>query len=310
MNRIPFPAIFFSYCLLLACLTACGAEPAAAPRSVTKADSQYPEVAAKLTPLATPIPKPAANDWLANHKEAGQSFEQYLAARPIRRSDKLTTIYICLIGEFTPKQREVLTATEKYLSILYDAPVKIRKTITLDDIPPRAQRKHPTQGQQQILSTYVLSDVLAKDRPADALAYLAFTATDLYPQDDWNFVFGQASLRERTGVWSINRNGNPADSDDAFRLCLRRTLKTAGHETGHILTIQHCIAFHCGMNGSNHRDESDSQPLTFCPVCYRKVCWNLQVDPKAHLKRLADFCDEHKLTEEAAAFAKYRKAFE
>jgi archaemetzincin len=226
----------------------------------------------------------------------------------VRRSDKLTTIYICLIGEFTPEQRKVLEATEKYLGILYDAPVKVRKTITLEDIPPRAQRKHPRAGNHQILSTYVLSDVLAKDRPADALAYLAFTATDLYPQDDWNFVFGQASLRERTGVWSIHRNGDPAESDEAYRLCLRRTLKTAGHETGHILTIQHCIAYDCGMNGSNHREESDARQLAFCPVCYRKLCWNLQVDPQTHLQKLAKFCADEKLKEEAATFQKQADA--
>lgn len=296
--------------LVLVLMTSACTAPAAPPAPATRTESKYPEIAAKLTPLATPIPKPGPSDWLANHKEAGQSFEQYLAARPVRRSDKLTTIYICLIGEFTAKEREVLTATEEYLGILYDAPVKIRKTIKLDDIPPRAQRKHPTQGQQQILSTYVLSDVLAQDRPADALAYLAFTATDLYPQDDWNFVFGQASLRERTGVWSIARNGDPAESDEVFRLCLRRTLKTAGHETGHILTIQHCTAYHCGMNGSNHRGESDSQPLTFCPVCYRKVCWNLQVEPRVHLQQLAEFCKQHQLTEEATAFARFRRALD
>jgi archaemetzincin len=299
--------VFASLCLFV--LTACAAETAP-PGQPAQVESDYPEIAAKLTRLATPLPKPGPSDWLANHKEKGQTFNQYFAAHPVRRSKELTTIYICLIGEFTPKQREVLTATEKYLGILYDSPVKIRKTISLDDIPPRAQRKHPTQGQHQILSTYVLSDVLAKDRPADALAYLAFTATDLYPQDDWNFVFGQASLRERTGVWSIHRNGDPAESDEAFRLCLRRTLKTAGHETGHILTIQHCTAFHCGMNGSNHRDESDSQPLAFCPVCYRKVCWNLQVDPKVHLKKLAEFCQEHKLAEEAEQYARFAKALE
>jgi archaemetzincin len=288
--------------LFLLSMTASSAEKA--PAKKLKPESDYPEIAAKLTPLATKLPTPGPSDWLTNHKEKGQTFAQYFSARPIRRSSELTTIYICLIGEFTPKQREVLSATEKYLGILYDSPVKVRKTIALTDIPPRAQRKHPSVGNQQILSTYVLSDVLAADRPRDALAYLAFTATDLYPQDDWNFVFGQASLRERTGVWSIHRNGDPAASDEAFHLCLRRTLKTAGHETGHILTMQHCIAFHCGMNGSNHLQESDSQPLSFCPVCYRKLCWNLQVNPAEHLQKLAKFCEEQKLSEEAEVFAK------
>lgn len=269
--------------------------------------NKYPEIKAKLTPLATALPKPGPGDWLANHHEDGQTFEQYLAAKPVRRSDKLSTIYICLIGEFTPKQREVLTATEKYLSILYDAPVKERKTVALEDIPPRGQRRRG-EDSHQILTTYVLGEVLGTDRPKDALAYLAFTATDLYPKEEWNFVYGQASLSERVGVWSIHRNGDPAESDEAYRLCLLRTMKIAGHETGHILTIQHCIAYHCGMNGCNNRGESDRAPLSFCPVCFRKLCWNLQVDPRTHLQNLARFCAEEKLTDEAASFERQAAA--
>lgn len=262
--------------------------------------AKYPEIKTKLTPLAAPFPKPGPGDWLAKHPEEGQTFEQYLAAKPVRKSSQLNTIYICLIGEFTPKQREVLTATEKYLSILYAAPVKERKTVALADIPPRGERKDDER--HQILTTYVLGELLGPDRPRDALAYLAFTATDLYPGESWNFVYGQATLDQRVGVWSIHRNGDPAESEEAYRLCLLRTMKIAGHETGHILTMQHCIAHHCGMNGCNHRGELDRSPLSFCPVCFRKLCWNLQVDPKTHLTKLAKFCADEKLTEQAESF--------
>ena len=99
-------------CAALLTLATCAAEqgtdaivPTTAVAALSR-ESLYPEIEEKLTPLATPIPKPGPSDWLANHKEEGQSFEQYLAARPVRRSDKLTTIYICLIGEFTAKERE------------------------------------------------------------------------------------------------------------------------------------------------------------------------------------------------------------
>ena len=93
--------------------------------------------------------------------------------------------------------------------------------------------------------------MLKPHRPIDAVAVLGLTAEDLWPGDDWNFVFGQASLSERVGVWSLHRNGNVDGSVDEQRLFLRRTLKTAVHETGHMLSIPHCIAFQCGMNGSN-----------------------------------------------------------
>ncbi len=58
------------------------------------------------------------------------------------------------------------------------------------------------------------------------------------------------------GVWSIYRNGDPRQGDDAFRLCLRRTIKTATHETGHMFSMYHCTLFECNMCGSNHRVEN------------------------------------------------------
>ncbi len=272
--------------------TSCG--PAAEPK-----ERMYAEVESKLRGVAIPLAKPKAGDWLAKHKEDGQSFADYLRAQPVRKSRKQATIYICLLGDFTPEQKKVLETTQKYLEIFYQVPVKVHKKMELVDVPARAQRVHPTWGGDQLLSTYVLDEVLKPDRPDDALAYLAFTSSDLYPDPTWNFVFGQASLRERTGVWSIHRNGDPAKGEKAYQLCLRRTLHTASHETGHILTIQHCTAFDCNMNGVNSQDEGDRKPLTMCPVCLRKVCWNLQVEPAKYLGELESFCRENKLTAEA-----------
>jgi archaemetzincin len=239
---------------------------------------QYPQIETKLRSLATPLPKPGPDDWLANHKESGQTFQQYVAADPVRKGRNGTAIYLLLLGDFTPEQRSVLDDAREYLQIFYQVPVKIRKRVPLSDIPDRGKRQHAPFG-EQIHTTYVLDELLKPDRPKDALAYLAFTASDLFPEPSWNFVFGQASLRDRTGVWSIARFGNPAESTEARQLCLRRTLRTASHETGHILTIQHCTAYACNMNGSNNLDEGDRRPLTMCPVCLRKICWNLQADP-------------------------------
>jgi archaemetzincin len=153
----------------------------------------------------------------------------------------------------------------------------------------------------------VLDEVLKPTRPKDALAYLCFTSSDLYPDDDWNFVFGQASLRDRTGVWSIYRKGDPAASPAAFQQCLRRTLHTASHETGHILTIQHCTAHACNMNGVNSLAEADRRPLQLCPVCLRKVCWNLQLEPADYIAQLETFCTKHGLDDEAKWYAQCRE---
>lgn len=250
----------------------------------------YPEIEDRLRLLGEPLETPRAGDWLSEHREKGQTFRQYLAVKPVRRDRELTTLYLCPIGTFGAAQQSVLDLTREYLGLVFDVPVVVRTTVPLTTFPAHAKRKHPDWGDRQLLSAYILDDVLLPDRPDDALAYLGVTARDLWPGDGWNFVFGEANLRDRVGVLSIYRNGQPAKSAEAFRLCLRRTLKTAAHETGHMLTMHHCTAFRCLMNGSNYQAEADSQPLNPCPVCLRKLMWNLQVDAVAYLRRLAAFC--------------------
>jgi archaemetzincin len=229
----------------------------------------YLLVEAKLRRLADPLPRPRPGDWLAEHDEPGQTFAEYLDTRPVRKNDKLATIYLCLVGDFTDPQRRILALTQDYLGLFFDSPVKVQRQIALASIPARARRTHPAWGDPQVLTGYILQEVLEPDRPADALAYLALTASDLWPGRGWNFVFGEANLRQRTGVWSIYRNGDPSQD---FKLCLRRTLGTASHELGHVLTIHHCTAFRCLTNGSNHQEERDARPLHPCPVCLRKLC--------------------------------------
>jgi archaemetzincin len=209
----------------------------------------------------------------------------------------LNTIHLCLIGEFDEFQHRVIDLTREYLCLFFDVPVQIHRRVPLSDIPARARRRHPEWGVKQILSGFILREVLEPDMPNDALAYLALTARDLWPGKGWNFVFGQANLRRRVGVWSIHRNGWPGKGDEAFRLCLRRTLQIAAHETGHVLTMKHCTAYRCLMNGCNSQDEQDRQPLHPCPVCLRKLCWNLQVEPVPYLQRLAEFCRQQGLPE-------------
>jgi archaemetzincin len=240
--------------------------------------------------LADPLPPPRPGDWLAEHPEPGQTFADYLDAHPVRKSDKLTTIYVCLVGDFTEAQRRILDLSRNYLAIFFDCPVKVQWQIALASIPARARRTHPSWGDPQVLTSYILHEILEPERPADALACLALTASDLWPGQGWNFVFGQANLRERIGVWSIYRNGDPGED---FTLCLRRTLSTASHETGHILGLAHCTAYSCLMNGSNHQEEKDRRPMHLCPVCLRKLCWNLRFEPVPYLMKLKEFCQQN-----------------
>jgi archaemetzincin len=254
-----------------------------------------PDIEERLLSLSEPLPAPEEGDWLAEHEEQGQTFREYLSANPVRRDRDHNAIHLCLVGDFDEPQGRVIDLTREYLGLFFDVPVHVRRRLAVADIPARARRKHPEWSDKQVLSTFILREVLEPDAPADALAYLALTACDLWPGKGWNFVFGQANLRNRVGVWSIYRNGWPGSSAEAFRLCLRRTLLIAAHETGHVLTLRHCTAFRCLMNGSNSHEERDRSPLHPCPVCLRKLLWNLRTEPVAHLKWLGSFCRAHGL---------------
>ena len=102
---------------------------------------------------------------------------------------------------------------------------------------------------------------------------------------------------------SLHRNGDPAESPEAFRQCLRRTMHIATHETGHILALKHCTAFECNMNGANSVSETDRHPLHFCPVCLRKLLWNLDAKPDAYLSELETFFTNQPLNNESTWYA-------
>jgi len=152
-----------------------------------------------------------------------------------------------------------------YIQAFFGLPTQLYSKINFTDIPKTAYRYD--EANIQIQTGWVLKR-LKKNLPEGTQSYIAFSSYDLYPDDNWNFVFGEASLKNRTGVWSIFRNGNP---DKEYQLCLKRTIATAVHEIGHTYGIEHCIGYECLMNGSNSMEESDKQVMHLCPQCLNKL---------------------------------------
>ena len=264
---------------------------------------------AKLGPLQKELGQPGPSDWLANHREPGQTFEQYLACVPTRPTGRRNTLHVEPLGEFTATQRRIVDLTAEFMGIYFNVPAKVGEGLSLDLVPAEARRKHPSWGMDQVLSTYVLENVLFPRLPKDAAAYIAFTSVDLWPGEDWNFVFGQAS-DDRVGVWSLYRFGDPDKSEDDFRLVLLRTLKLATHETGHMFSAAHCTAWQCNMNGCNTQGESDRHPLALCPECMAKVCWAARAEPAARYRKLIEFCKREGLKPQAEAYEELLKAVE
>jgi archaemetzincin len=271
--------------------------------------SAYRTMISKLKPIHTVKAKPQSGDWLDQHKEPGQTFSQYVAVKPDRPKDvKRTTIYIQPLGTFNVTEQKLLDATVDLLGRYYHVLVKPLDSISLDAIPKEARRINPITQNEQILSTYILEKVLPPRRPDDAIAVLALITTDLWPGEGWNFVFGQASLTERVGVWSSARYGNPDVSDETYQKCKLRMLKVAIHETGHMFGMQHCTAYECGMNGSNHLQEADRNSLCFCPECSAKVLWARQAKSEEWYERLCNFAKKHQLAEAEAIWERCKAA--
>jgi archaemetzincin len=166
-------------------------------------------------------------------------------------------------------------------------------------------RRNPYGGQRQLLTSDIL-DALRERLTGDAFALIGITMEDLYPEPSWNFVFGQASLRERVAVYSFARyhprlSGSTAGTDWRM-LLLRRSCKVLAHETAHMFGIAHCTYFRCLMNGSNHLAESDARPMHLCPVDLRKLQDATGFDVAGRYRRLRDVCREFAFDDEARWF--------
>ena len=250
-----------------------------------------------IRPLFTKKGPPQAGDWLTAHKENGQTFAEYRASDPNRPTKERTKIYLQPIGAGDEARNHVITLLREFMQLIFGLEVVMLPVLSLATIPAAAQRVNGFTNQRQLLSTHILHGILKPNRPADAVAVLAITHEDLWPGKGWNFVFGQASLGERVGVWSTARMGDPTKEPTLF---LRRVLQVAVHETGHMFGIKHCTAYECCMNGANHQGESDRAPLVFCAECDAKLWWACQLKPGPRAKDLTTFAEKHQLKSDAA----------
>lgn len=251
---------------------------------------------------------PQKNDWLETIPEAGETFEEYLKNKPALPTAERKTIYIQPIGKFFGKQRGVLLLTAAYMRVFYNLPVQLMAEKTLENVPQELTRKNLYSGQTQIQTSYFLNNLLPKILPDDAAALICLTNSDLFPEKGWSYIFGQANLQKRIGVWSLYRLGNPEKSEADYKLFLARTLKIAMHETGHMFSMRHCAKYECLMSGTNHLGETDRRPLDVCPECMAKIAWAMNCEPAKRYANLAKFCEKQGLTEMSKEFRAKEKA--
>lgn len=251
--------------------------------------------------------KPERYDWLAAYKEQGQTFDEYINSSPTVPTRERKAIYVQPLGKLDRRQSKVIKTSAEYLEAFYGLEVKLLPAKTLPKITSREDYRFIDYPQhRQIRTGWVMDTQLAPMLPRDAAALVAFTAEDLYPDSSMHFVFGQASLENRVGVWSLFRLDDNADSQKF----LERTMKISAHEVGHMFSIRHCTKYECVMSGTNHLGEADRRPLDTCPECMAKIAWMVKEKPISRYERLATFARRNKLQEAAADFELKRKAVE
>ena len=251
--------------------------------------------------LFIPMGKPEPGDWMQAHPEPAQSFQAYVAAKPLRPTAARHTLVLCQVGPMAEADQKRLEVLREFLGLYYTLPVMLGPAVELKGVTNR-DRTMGDRRFRQYLTTDILEKVLKPVVPKDAMCLLGVTMEDLYPEEAWNYVFGQATFGDRVGIYSLVRF-YPAfwgarATEEAEQKGLVRSLQTLVHETGHMFGVAHCQKYECVMNGSNSLPESDRRPIHLCPECLKKFRWNIVFDVVARYEALRKFYEGHAMKAE------------
>lgn len=220
------------------------------------------------------FPKPG--DWLASHKERGQSFSQFQSEARVPLPPR-NTIYIQPLGEIPSP---MLKFIHSYCSAFFwGNPVEVLEPIRMENLQ--------VASRVNVFRQYHAGGIIKKLKmPQRAFCVLAITFEDLYPRESWNFVFGLAAGNK--AVFSFARFQEPKRGEE---LTWFRASRTCTHEISHMFGLSHCVYYKCLMNGSNTLEENDRRPSNLCPVCLKKLHYCLNFDFKARYQALAEVCN-------------------
>lgn len=248
-----------------------------------------------LIPRFDPLPEPGPDDWLAEHDEDGQAYDTYLSQHKNLVDEKKNVIYIQPLGKGI--DLPFLETLKKFVhAYYYGLRVKVLRGIPMEKFEVDNRISEET-GKIQYNATQILKKLEPKLR-SDAYCLIAICMEDLYPRDEWNFVFGLASMKNRTGIFSFARYHENWEKNEENKLSIddtkliMRSLKVMIHEIGHMFGLRHCIYFNCIMNGSNTLEENDKKPIFMCPVCIRKLQHNIKFEFYDRLKALKNASQE------------------
>jgi len=258
------------------------------------------------------IDPPEPDEWLDAmlEKTPDQSFSDFVASRPNRPDRRRCTVLLQPICAAEELQGPSFPAgpwpswqfLEAAVSRFY-APMNVR---TLPAVPMEELGRPPVQSRMnsyglQWHAGQVLDRLAARGMPSDAYCMLAVTMCDLYPREEWNFVYGLARLFARVGIFSFVRHTPFQQADEAWlgAQLLHRATKTMLHEIGHMFGMKHCTWYNCLMRGSNGEEvEHQKNCLHLCPVCLRKLHWSVGFDIRSQYASLLELYETYEVANE------------
>jgi archaemetzincin len=243
---------------------------------------------------------PEYGDWLMNHKEYGQTYQEFIRSGVVPVESERDTVYLAplVCGEHEIDQGFINALVIICQSYFHGMKVKLFPKKL--DLKENIEVKVSDKGRKNIqINANEILNLLYSELPSDAFCMVGFTEKDLYnnenilkPRDyiykrsekkTTSFCYGLSSVRNRVSVFTFTRYDplyyiNPKKDDREqerlmkyYFILLKRACKVAINEILHLFGLRNCTFFLCNLNGFNTMDEFDKRPLEVCPVCLRKL---------------------------------------
>jgi archaemetzincin len=185
-----------------------------------------------------PIPAPSPNDWLAVHPGRDQTFDDFVTSRPKKPSPARNTIYLQPLEDFETEDAPAIQHLARFASAFFA--IARRSTCRIRGVETTDYNAHQSANTTITTPDRRCTRFAAADLAGKCLLHCRNYDARPLPRPSWNFVFGEASLSDRVGVFSFARYdpefyGIPTAERDA--LMMRRSCKVLAHKTSHMFGI-------------------------------------------------------------------------